>query len=75
MTRQILGLTKDAYSYIRDQLPRAIKGESINTLRQLADIELSDNVIMKIYDNDLILDLGARRITLEAQDFGEIEIR
>lgn len=75
MKRQILGLNKDAYSYIRDQLPRAIKGESIDTVGMIADITLSENVILKIYDNDLILDLGARRITLEAQDFREIVIR
>lgn len=75
MTRQILGLNKDAYSYIRDQLPRSIRSESIDTVGQIADIELSDNVILKIYDNDLILDLGARRVTLEAQDFREIVIR
>lgn len=75
MTRRILGLNKDAYSYIRDQLSRAIKSESIDTVGQIADITLSENVILKIYDNDLILDLGARRITLEAQDFREIEIR
>lgn len=75
MTRQILGLNKDAYSYIRDRIPRAIRCESIDTVRKIADIELSENVILKIYDNDLILDLGARRITLEAQDFREIVIR
>ena len=75
MTRQILGLNKDAYSYIRDQLPRAIKSESIDTVGQIADITLSENVILKIYDSDLVLDLGARRVTLEAQDFREIVIR
>ena len=75
MTRQILGLNKDAYSYIRDKIPRAIRSESIDTVGQIIDIELSENVIMKIYDNDLILDLGARRVELEAQDFREIVIR
>ena len=75
MTRQILGLNKDAYSYIRDQLPRSIKSESIDTVGQIVDITLSENVILKIYDNDLILDLGAKRVELEAQDFREIVIR
>lgn len=75
MTRQILGLNKDAYSYIRDRIPRSIKSESIDTVRKIADIELSENVILKIYDNDLILDLGAKRVELEAQDFREIVIR
>lgn len=75
MTRQILGLSKDAYYCIHDRIPRAIKSESIDTVRKIADIELSENVIMKIYDNDLILDLGARRVELEVQDFREIVIR
>ena len=75
MTRQILGLNKDAYYYIHDRIPRAIRSESIDIVGQIIDIELSENVIMKIYDNDLILDLGARRVELEAQDFREIVIR
>lgn len=75
MTRQILGLNKDAYNYIRDKIPRSIRSESIDTVRKIADIELSESVILKIYDNDLILDLGARRVELEAQDFREIVIR
>lgn len=75
MTRRILGLKYDAYSYILDQIPRAIKSETIYNETQNADIELSENVILKIYDNDLILDLGARRVELEAQDFREIVIR
>lgn len=75
MTRQILGLNKDAYCRIQDNIPRSIKSESIDTVRKIADIELSENVIMKIYDNELTLDLGARRIELEAQDFREIVIR
>ena len=75
MTRRILGLNKYAYNEIRDQLPRAIKSESIDIVGQMADITLSENVILKIYDTDLIIDLGARRISFEAQDFREIEIR
>ena len=75
MTRQILGLSRDAYYQIHDRIPRAIKSESIDSVRKIADIELSENVIMKIYDNDLVLDLGARRVELEVQDFREIVIR
>ena len=75
MTRQILGLKHDAYSYISDRIPRAIKSETIYNETKNVDIELSENVILKIYDNDLILDLGARRVELEAQDFREILIR
>lgn len=76
MTRQILGLQKDAYEYLVDALTqRVIKSESIDRVSQLVDLELSDNVIMKIYDTDLMLDLGARKAVLQAGDFREIAIR
>ena len=75
MTRQILGLSKDSYSYIRDYIPRAIKSETIYNDTKMADIELSDSVIMKVYDDDIILDLGAKRVSLEGIDFRAINIR
>ena len=76
MTRQILGLNKFAYEYLGDVLTsRAIRSESIDTESEIVDIVLSDNVIMKVYDTDLILDLGARRVSLSFEDFREIMIR
>ena len=75
MTRQILAIQRDVYSYIKDQIPKAIKSESLDLQHQIVDIELSEAVIMKVYDNDLILDYGAKRVTLEAIDFREILIR
>lgn len=76
MTRQILGLNKFAYEYLGDVLTsRAIRSESIDTKSEIVDIALSDNVIMKVYDTDLILDLGARRASLSFEDFREIMIR
>ena len=75
MTRQILGLKHDAYSYISDRIPRAIKSETIYNDTKSADIELSDNVIMKVYDDGVILDLGMKRVDLEKDEFGTITIR
>lgn len=75
MTRQITGITKDAYSYLIDVIPRAVKSESIYQIIGTADIELSDAVILKSYDDGIILDLGARTVTLEAGDFREITVR
>ena len=75
MTRQILGLSRDSYSYIKDYIPRAIKSESIDQNYQIVDIELSEPVIMKIYNDDLILDIGAKRVVIESWDFKEIIIR
>ena len=75
MTRQVLGLKHDAYSYIRDQIPRAIKSETIYNERRTADIELSDGVIIKVYEDGIILDLGMKKAELEADDFNHIIIR
>ena len=75
MTRQILGLKHDVYSYIRDRIPRAIKSETIYNDTRMADIELSDGVIMKIYEDGIILDLGMNKIDLEEDDFNTITIR
>ena len=75
MTRQILGLKHDAYSYILDKIPRAIVSETIYNDQDIADIVLSDNVIIKVYEDGLILDLGMKKAELEAGDFRMITIR
>lgn len=75
MTRQILGLKQDAYSYILDRIPRAIKSETIYNDTRMADIELSDSVIMKVYEDGLVLDLGMKKVDLEEDDFRTITIR
>lgn len=74
MTRHILTLGKDAYECIRDFIPTAIVNESIDQQAQTADIVLSDAVILKSYDNGIHLDLGAKRVFLEAEDFEKIVI-
>ena len=75
MTRQILGLKHDAYSYIRDKIPRAIKSETIYNEKRTADIELSDSVIIKVYEDGIIIDLGMKKVELEAEDFNHIMVR
>lgn len=75
MTRQILGLKHDAYSYIRDKIPRAIKSETIYNEKRTADIELSDSVIIKVYEDGIIIDLGMKKVELEADDFNHIMVR
>ena len=75
MTRQILGLKHDAYSYIRDRIPRAIKSETIYNDTRMADIELSDSVILKVYEDGIMLDLGMKKVDLEEDDFRTITIR
>ena len=75
MTRQILGLKHDAYGYICDKIPRAIKSETIYNDTRMADIELSDSVIMKVYEDGIILDLGMQKVDLEEDDFRTITVR
>ena len=75
MTRQILGLKHDAYSYIRDRIPRAIKSETIYNDTRMADIELSDSVIMKVYEDGIILDLGMKKADIDNSDFRIITVR
>lgn len=75
MTRQILALSADAYAEIRDLIPSAIKAEYIDQINMTADIKLSEAVILKSYDNGIHIDLGAKRVFLDAEDFESIEIR
>lgn len=74
MTRQILGLKHDAYSYILDKIPRAIVSETIYNDEDTANIVLSDNVIMKVYEDGLVLDLGMKKVDLEKDDFRTVMI-
>ena len=75
MTRQILGLKHDAYSYISDKIPRAIKSETIYNDTKMADIELSDSVILKIYEDGIIIELGMKNADLDDSDFRSITVR
>ncbi len=74
MTRHIITLSADAYAEIRDLIPSAIKTEDIDQTNMTADIELSEAVILKSYDNGINIDLGAKRVFLEAEDFEKIVI-
>ena len=74
LLRVIKGLSSDAYDEIRNLIPRAIISESIDQKSMTADIELSENVIMKVYDQELTLDLGAKKVMLVPEDFEVIKI-
>lgn len=75
MTRQIIALSAGAYAEIRDLIPRAISEEHIDYDNKIVDITLSDAVILKSYDNGTHIDLGAKRLFLEAEDFSHIVIK
>ena len=75
MTRQIASLSVDAYAEIRDLIPSAIKKEFIFEETKTVDVILSEAVIIKSYDNGIHIDLGAKRVFLDAEDFESIMIR
>lgn len=74
MTRQILALSADAYAEIRDLIPKAIKNEQIDQDHRIVDIDLSEAVILKAYDDGVHIDLGAKRVFLDPEDFDRITI-
>lgn len=75
MTRVIKSLSHDAYSDIRDNIPNAIKKENIDYYKKTVDILLDDYVIIRSYSNGVILDLGARLISLGLNEFESITIK
>lgn len=75
MTRQISSLSANAYAEIRDLIPNAIKQEYIYETTRTVDLILSEAVIIKSYDNGVHIDLGAKRVFLDAEDFESIMIR
>ena len=74
MKRQINSLSADAYAEIRDIIPNAIEREELNYRARTVDILLSDAVILKSYDNGIHIDLGAKRVFLDVEDFEKIVI-
>ena len=75
MTRQINALAYETYDDLLSQLPRAIKTEEINQINRTVRIELSDAVILKVYQNELIIDLGGKFFSFKPYEFDSITIR
>lgn len=75
MTRQIISLSAEAYAEIRDIIPKAIEKEYLDQLNRTANIKLSEAVILKSYGDGIHIDLGGKRVFLEAEDFESITIR
>lgn len=74
MTRLIINLKKDAYEYIRDVIPRAIESEWIDQTSKTVTVKLSAGVILKSYDDGIILDFGMKKIDLVSEDFESIAV-
>ena len=74
MTRLIINLTKDAYEYLRDAIPRSIESETIDQNNKTVTVKLNSAVILKSYDDGIVLDLGMKKIDLVSEDFESIAI-
>lgn len=75
MTRHINALAYETYDNLLSQLSRAIKTEEINAINRTVRIELSEAVIMKVYQDEIILDLGGKFFTIKQNEFDSITIR
>ena len=74
MTRQITGITAELAKEISEKFPRlGIIENHIND--DWASLILDDAVIIKIYSDEIMLDLGKQLIEIPVEDFVSIEIR
>lgn len=74
MVREILGLDKNVYLSVKELLPRAVK-EHKERKSGIVDLELSDAVILKAYDDQIVLDLGGEFVIIKDRSFEYIEMR
>lgn len=74
MTRQITGITAELAQEITEKFPRlGIIENHFND--DLASLILDDAVIIKIFSDEIMLDLGKQLIEIPVEDFVSIEIR
>lgn len=74
MTRQLKGLSLKLAHDLCAEIPRlGIIEECIND--PLCNIILDDPVIMKVYDDHIVIDLGGKKAFLSENDFVSIEVR
>ena len=69
--RILKGISYDAYDMlVYDLTPRFAKCV-IESEGELLDVELSQNVIVKCYNDHIRIDLGGKYATLDLEDFVE----
>ena len=74
MIRQINNLNQYAYSYLSNEVPIAIESESIDQTSKTATVRLSDNAILKSYDDGVIIEVGVHSAWLLEDDFESIAV-
>lgn len=74
MLRVIKGLDRNIWRSLEELLPRAAKIDFSDPEDRLVDIVLCEAAILKVYSDEVIIDLGGEKVIFQAQDFKEITI-
>ena len=74
MTRIINGLDINIWRTIKESLPRAANLISEDPEAGTCVIELNVACILKVYDDEVVIDLGGEKEIFNRQDFYNIEI-
>lgn len=67
--RVIKGVSYLSYGMLCEDLTSKFAATVIPAEGDLVDIELNEDVIVKAYDDHMILDLGAKKSSLEREEF------
>lgn len=74
MLRVIKGLDRNIWRSLEELLPRAAKIDFTDPEDRTVDIVLCEAAILKVYSDEVIIDLGGEKVIFQAQDFKEITI-
>ena len=75
MARRFKGLRYEVYQLILSELPRCFDEKSyVEDGNDMIHVSLSDSVILKVYDDHLMIDQGGRKVFIKPEDFVEISI-
>lgn len=74
MTREIFGLDMNVWQSLKQQLPRVAKNTNAH-FNGVIDVELADPVILKCYDDMVMLDLGGEYVSFRNNSFQSIQIK
>lgn len=74
MLRVIKGLDRNIWRSLEELLPRAATIDFTDPENRTVDIALSEAAILKVYSDEVIIDLGGEKVIFQAHDFKEITI-
>lgn len=74
MTRIIKGLDINVWRSLEELLPRAATIDFTEPNTRTVDVLLSEAAILKVYSDEVIIDLGGEKVIFQDRDFKEITI-